>query len=190
MSGLLANLNIACLLNSDCWSEALPKPSSRKRAAQIALVMASPISLVAPMPVISMTEIMGHSIMQISSDYGAQSSERLSTKNAWALYVRRRWITGGVKAAMREWDLTEGEAKGLFAAQVSQPTIDKIIEHRRGGFALGLLILQIKTQTSISSFIEERRRHEREEYERIDRGLRKMAADLPAIFGLDAAGPR
>lgn len=120
---------------------------------------------------------------EFSSEYAVKSSVRLSTKNAWALYARRRWPANGVKAAMEEWGLTEGEAKGLFAAQISQPTIDKIIDHRRGGFAIGLLILEIRTQTALVDFIDhekERLRHERRASEEREQRLVEMATDLRA----------
>lgn len=123
--------------------------------------------------------------MEFSSDFGPKSSVRLSTKDAWAHYARRRWPTNGVKSAMVEWSLTEGEAKGLFGAQISQPTIDKIIEHPRGGFALGLTILQIKTRTALTDFIAtEKARHAaaRQEIEDQERRLGEMAADLPALL--------
>jgi hypothetical protein len=128
----------------------------------------------------------------ISSEFAVKSSGvRLSTKNAWALYVRRRWPQNGVKLAMAEWDLTEGEAKGLFAAQASQPTIDKIIDHKRGGFALGLLILEIRTQTALRSWLQterERLSHEANRAEADAAALGEMAACLPPALGLGALG--
>lgn len=129
---------------------------------------------------------------EISSDFVLKSSvARLSTKNAWALYARRRWPVNGVKCAMAEWGLTEGEAKGLFAAQISQPTIDKIIDHPRGGFGLGLLILEIRTQTALRSWVHserERLAHESEQHAAAADALAAMARDLPARLGLGAAG--
>lgn len=117
--------------------------------------------------------------MEISSKSVARSSGRTSTKNAWARYVRRRWATNGVKAAMAEWGLSEGEAKGLLYAQASQPTIDKIIDHPRGGFALGLEILVLKTGINLEQFIEleaEEAANERARWEARELHLAKMEA--------------
>ena len=128
---------------------------------------------------------------EISSFKVAKSSERLSTKNAWALYARRRWPSSGVKSAMAEWDLTEGEAKGLFAAQISQPTIDKIIDHPRGGFGLGLLILEIRTQTALRAWVQtekDRLAHESEQAAADADALGQMARHLPAVLGVVPGG--
>lgn len=130
---------------------------------------------------------------EISSNYAVKSSDaRLSTKNAWALYARRRWPTNGVKAAMLEWGLTLGEAKGLFAATVSQTTIDKILDHRRGGFGLGLLILEIRMQTSLQAWIHserERLAHEAARQAADAAALDEMARHLPARLGVGGGGP-
>lgn len=128
---------------------------------------------------------------EISSEFAVKSSARLSTKNAWALYARRRWPVNGVKSAMAEWDLTEGEAKGLFAAQVSQPTIDKIIDHPRGGFAMGLLILEIRTQTALRAWVQseqERSAHAARQHAENAAALGAMARRLPAVLGVGALG--
>jgi hypothetical protein len=128
---------------------------------------------------------------EISSEFAVTSSARLSTKNAWALYARRRWPQNGVKAAMGEWSLTEGEAKGLFAAQVSQPTIDKIIDHPRGGFALGLLVLEIRTQTALRAWVQseqERSADAARQHAENAAALGAMARRLPAVLGLAAGG--
>jgi hypothetical protein len=127
--------------------------------------------------------------VEFSDDFIATSATRLSTKNAWGLYVRRRWPQNTVKQAMAEWGLTDGEARGLVFAQVSQPTIDKIIDHKRGGFALGLLILEIRTQTALRSWLQterERLSHEANRAEADAAALGEMAACLPPALGLGA----
>jgi hypothetical protein len=129
---------------------------------------------------------------EFSSEYAVKSSgAKLGTKNAWALYARRRWPQNGVKLAMAEWSLTEGEAKGLFAAQISQPTIDKIIDHKRGGFGLGLLILEIRCQTGLREWIQSERERSADAAKRAAEdaaALGQMARDLPAAAGLGGAG--
>ena len=117
--------------------------------------------------------------MEFSSKSVAGSSVRRSTKDAWSEYVRRRWKTNCVGEIQAEWDLTEGEAKGLLYAQASQPTIDKILDHPRGGFRLGLAILELRTQTALANFIEtaaERAKHERTTWEERERHLARLEA--------------
>lgn len=130
--------------------------------------------------------------MTISSNFAVEiTGGRLSTKNAWALYARRRWPQNGVKLAMAEWGLTEGEAKGLYAAQISQPTIDKIIDHKRGGFGLGLLILEIRCQIGLRAWVQSERERAADEARRHAAdaaAFGQMAGDLPAALGLGAAG--
>jgi hypothetical protein len=117
------------------------------------------------------------------------SAVRLSTKNAWAQYARNRWPENGVKHAIVEWDLSEGEAKGLIAAQASQPTIDKILDHPRGGFGLGLTILEIRLQTRLLDFLEtEKGRLENEARRVADAAaaMDQMASRLPRDGGVGA----
>jgi len=125
---------------------------------------------------------------EISSKYVSESSERLTTKNAWAMYARRRWPNNGVKGSMAEWSLTEGEAKGLIYAQISQPTIDKILDHPNGGFGLGLLILTIKTKTRLENYIEQQAREancEKRTFEAEEHRLDDMQARLAGRNRLD-----
>lgn len=95
--------------------------------------------------------------MQISSKSSVKIAvvphPAYSTKNAWAALVRRRWPANGVKLAQHEWSLSEGEAKGLFAAQVSQPTIDKIGDHPNGGFKVCLEALELRFHTTLRDYL-------------------------------------
>lgn len=127
--------------------------------------------------------------MTVGSDFRVKSSARLSTKNAWALYARRTWPgVGGVKSAAAEWGLSEWEARTVFDATASIATIDKIMDHPRGGFALGLLILEIRLQIKTSEFLEQEQRRMRDaELKSAEHRahLRRMAGDLSVVFGLD-----
>jgi hypothetical protein len=116
---------------------------------------------------------------EYSSEFVVRSSGvKLTTKNAWALYVRRRWKDGnGVKCAMAEWNLTEGEAKGLFAGQISQPTIEKINDHPRGGMRLSALIHEIRFQTAWTAFFQS-------EAERIAREAEEQRKTASRIYSL------
>jgi hypothetical protein len=132
---------------------------------------------------------MTETCVTIPSNFRVKSSIRLSTKNALALYVRRRWPMGGVKLAMAEFDLTEWEARTLFDATASLATYDKMLDHHRGGFGLGLTILQIRTQTATEEFFikeRERIRHESEAALARDKRLGEVLSYLRS--GPDLAG--
>ena len=100
-----------------------------------------------------------------------------------ASYVRRRGMS--IKAIQNEWGLTDGEARGVMYAQCSRATLRKIIKSNNGGWELGLMLLSGVIGHDLNTHIERKRAHERACYERMDAGLRKMAADLPAVLGLD-----
>lgn len=136
---------------------------------------------------------MGHAVVEISSKFIRKSSSRVSTKNAWAKYVRQRWPANTLGAVQAEWDLTEGEARGVLYAQASQPTIDKIMDRedlRRpcGGFRIGLEILAIKTGTALEDYIAhqaEEARRERTEWEAEERRLAILQARLAGLDSVD-----
>lgn len=127
-------------------------------------------------------------MVQISSKSVLKSSADFGTKNALARIIRRRWQANTVCMVMAEWDLTEGEAKGCVYAQASQRTLDKIKKHKNGGWPLVLEIEALVLGMTVEQFIEERRRYECEQYERIEGGLRKMASDLPAVLRVGSPG--
>jgi hypothetical protein len=113
-------------------------------------------------------------------------------KNAWALYVRRRWPgVGGVKSAMAEWDLSEWEARTLFDATSSQDTREWIMDHPNGGLRLTLQIVQIRFQTTLDDFLEQEQQRMLEDERKSAEGrahLSAMARRLPAVLGLDSNG--
>lgn len=104
-------------------------------------------------------------------------------ENVLANHVRRRCMS--IKDIQTEWNLTDGEARGVMYAQASRSTLRKIIKHQRGGWSLGIMLLHGVIGHSLPEHIERTRADERNKYERMDTGLRKMAADLPVLFGLD-----
>lgn len=128
------------------------------------------------------------------------TSAKPSTKGAWALYARRRWPKNAVKHVQCEWDLTEAQARGVVYAQASQATIDQIIDHPRGGFGLGLKVLEIKAQLHLADWVKSekgRLQVEAERHAAEAAALGQMASDLPAALsvadlrgGLLAAEPR
>ena len=70
-------------------------------------------------------------------------------------------------------------------AQASRSNLRKIIKSKQGGWSLGLVLLTGVIGHDLAEHIERTRADERKKYERMDTGLRKMAADLPAVLGLD-----
>lgn len=107
-------------------------------------------------------------------------------ENVLASYVRRKGMS--IKAIQNEWGLTDGEARGVMYASASRSTLRKIIKHERGGWTLGIMLLHGVIGHSLPEHIERARANERKQYERMDAGLRQMAADLPAVLGLDRPG--
>lgn len=107
-------------------------------------------------------------------------------ENVLASYVRRRGMS--IKAIQAEWDLTDGEARGVMYAQASRSTLRKIIKSKRGGWSLGLMLLHGVIGHGLPEHIERTLADERKQFERMDYSLRKMAADVPAVIGLDRSG--
>lgn len=137
---------------------------------------------------------MSGALVEISSKSVRQSSFRLSTKNAWAQYVRRRFNGQNlIKSVQAEWSLTEGKARGLVYAQATQATIDEVFdaEDRKrafGAFRLGLTILEIRTQTELRAFIAyqaEEASLERHRWEQEERRLADLEARLARPRRLD-----
>lgn len=129
---------------------------------------------------------------QVMRDYSAKDF-MVSAKpdhgfeNVLASHVRRKGMS--IKAIQTEWGLTDGEARGVMYAQASRATLRKIIKSKRGGWPLGLVLLTGVIGHDLADHIERRRADERKQYDRMDASLRKMAADLPAVLGLDGSGP-
>jgi len=131
--------------------------------------------------------------VEISSKSVRNSAFRLNTKNAWAKHVRNRWPVNTLAMIQREWDLTEGQARGVLYAQASQSTIDEIMdtEDRKrplGAFRLGLIILEIRTATTLADYIEQQAqgaRRERIEWEREEHRLALLQSRVSGRDSLD-----
>lgn len=126
---------------------------------------------------------MSGAVVEISSKSFRQSSLSLSTKNAWAQIARRMFYGQNlIKAAMRRWDLTEGQARGLVYASITQPTIDHILKRNPiEGFTLSLEVTAIVTGIRLEEYIEykaEETRHGIAEFEAEERRWADMSARL------------
>ena len=120
---------------------------------------------------------------EISSKSFTHSSLNLGTKNAWARLVRRRFHGQNlVKACQSEWDLTEGQARGLVYAQATQNTIDAVLKADPfEGFALSLEIAATVTGIRLEDYIEHKAREaarERTEWEATERRLEALSARI------------
>jgi len=116
---------------------------------------------------------------------------RKSTKAAWAAYVRRRWPRDCQAHVMREWHLTPGRANGVVWSNITQTTIDLILQHPRGGAKIALEVLAIQFGEDlhglIAGVVADVRRgidHERQriaaEEQKLSTLARRIAA-LPAV---------
>lgn len=125
--------------------------------------------------------------MEIREEHFTQSAKAdHGFENVLASYVRRRGMS--IKAIQNEWDLTDGEARGVMYASASRATLRKIIKSKNGGWSIGLMLLHGVIGHDLAEHIERTRANERKQYERMDASLRKMAADLPAVLGVDGPG--
>lgn len=128
--------------------------------------------------------------LKISSEFIRKSSPDLSTKNAWAQIARRRFYGRNlVKAAQAEWGLTEGQARGLVYASVTQPTIDHILKRNPvEGFALSLEVAAIVTGIKLEEYLDHRAREAaraQSEWQAAERRLEALRARVSGVGGSD-----
>jgi hypothetical protein len=134
-------------------------------------------------------------VIEISSKSVRKSSFRISTKNAWAKYVRARWKINTLAEVQREWGLSEGRARGVIYAQITQATIDEILDSMPPvkAFALSLEITALRLNTSLEDYIThqaEEARRERARWEQEERNLALLASRLPGRSGQAGRGDK
>jgi hypothetical protein len=137
--------------------------------------------------------------LKISSEFIRKSSPDLTTKNAWAQIARRKFYGQNiVKAAQAYFDLTEGQARGLVYASITQPTIDHILKRNPvEGFELSLEVAAIVTGLKLEEYLDHRAREAaraKAEWEAAERRLATLRACVPdgsgvARIGAGALGP-
>lgn len=82
------------------------------------------------------------------------------TRDALAAYVAARWPVGRRKFVMKEWGLSEDEARSVTTGRASWSTFDKIIFHPRGGWRVLFPIFGALLNQSADAFLhDESRRH-------------------------------
>lgn len=115
-------------------------------------------------------------------------------RDALATYAKLRWPTGTAKFAAREWGLSLDEAKGAVNRRASLTTLDKVLRHPNGGWAIALPILGAVIGHGADVFLHnERKRHA--ELARRNRALVRDLRSLPDLrpdggLELDARRPR
>lgn len=132
--------------------------------------------------------------MRIHETKRRNSEEFLGTKNALAKIVRNRWPSMTIEHVRSIWELTEGEARGVVYAQASQRTVDKILKHPRGGWRIGLEVLEETIGHGLAHFINNEKARLAEEQRQAEedaRALDQMASRIPVLLGLgDRGGDR
>ncbi|WP_338575780.1 hypothetical protein V8J38_11350 [Brevundimonas olei] len=101
-------------------------------------------------------------------------------KEALASFVRNRWPVHTQKTIEREWGLTIDEAKGLIKGQASVRTIEKVLAHKNGGWAVALPLMGGVIGHGLNDYIaseRDRLSHEAEQ-------KRQRAAALKEAQGL------
>ncbi|MFI8683207.1 hypothetical protein ACIGFJ_12670 [Brevundimonas diminuta] len=105
-------------------------------------------------------------------------------KEALASFVRNRWPVHTQKTIEREWGLTIDEAKGLIKGQASVRTIEKVLAHKNGGWAVALPIMGGVIGHGLTDYIaseRDRLNHEAEQRQRRAAALREAEGLLDAL---------
>ena len=114
--------------------------------------------------------------MTFRKDFPAKRQNDFGLENALAGYCRRRWPDKAIAYAAHEWDLTESEASKVIYGHASKNTLNKLLHHRRGGFALFLQLLEDATATRLENFIHQQAEKARNEQVRAAAEERTWAA--------------
>lgn len=120
-----------------------------------------------------------------------QKSADFGLENALARYVRTRWPKNTVCEVQREFDLSEGKARGVVYATAARGAINEILRHPNGGWRLGLILMEGVIGERLIDFITKERARlaeERQQAEETDRALAQMASRLFALPALDGDG--
>lgn len=95
-------------------------------------------------------------------------------KEALASFVRTRWPTHTQKTIEREWGLTIDEAKGLIKGQASVRTIEKVLGHKNGGWAVALPVMGSVIGHDLADYIRQERARLEEEARALEQSAKEM----------------
>lgn len=109
-------------------------------------------------------------------------------REAFAEVARRRCggDVGTLGRVMREWGLTADQAKGLIEGKTSIRTMEMVLQHKNGGWRVGVTIIAIVTGKRLTDyFTSEKNRldHEAEQRRIQAAELGRAAALLHAVDG-------
>jgi hypothetical protein len=99
------------------------------------------------------------------------------TRDALTAYVGERWPVGRRKSVMREWDLSEDEARSVCTGRCSWATWDKIVNHKNGRWSVILPVIGALLDEPVEQFIIQKRKAHAERAER----LGALVSDLWAL---------
>lgn len=89
------------------------------------------------------------------------------SRDALAKYAELRWPYGRRKGVMKEWDLSDDEARSVCTGRASWATFDKIVFHKRGGWGVLFPIFAALLDQTAEQFIIEKRKAHAEHAERL-----------------------
>lgn len=115
-------------------------------------------------------------------------------REAFAEVARRRCggDVGTQGRVMREWALSADEAKGLIQGKTSIRTMEKVLQHKNGGWRVGVTVLAIVTGNRLADYFaseKQRLNHEIEQRRRQAELLEESETFLHAADG-DHSDPR
>lgn len=127
-------------------------------------------------------------VMQFRKNIRAKRESDFGLENALAGYVRRRWPEKTIGHVQREWDLSESEAAKVVYGHASKNTLNRLLHHKRGGFALFVELIADVCATSLEEHIKsqaDRAAHERAFWAAEERRHLRLVA-----LSADLSGPR
>ncbi|WP_292229391.1 hypothetical protein [Brevundimonas sp.] len=92
-------------------------------------------------------------------------------REAFAAVAERRCggSFGTLGRVQHEWSLSADEAKGLLKGQTSIRTMEKVLQHKNGGWKIGVMVLAIVTGRRLTDYFaseKQRLNHEAEQRRR------------------------
>lgn len=102
------------------------------------------------------------SYMEVRDSFGEKFPmfDAPGVRDALATYALLRWPSGRRKAVMKEWGLSDDEARSVCSGKCSWATFEKIVFHKRGGWTVLFPIFGAALdQTAEQHIIQVRKAH-------------------------------